>query len=440
MNTPLAVVILAAGKGSRMKSDLAKVLHPIAGEPMLGHIIKAAQNLNPERLVVVTGHSAENVEKYIANTFTGVDTVRQMEQLGTGHAVQQTEELLNNFTGDVLVLYGDVLFASKERLEHLVTAHNQSDNALTMLTATTEDCAGLGRIIRDDNSAYTGIIEHKDCTPEQLNVNEVNLGTFMLDKALMFTLLKHVKNSNAQGEYYLTDIISLAIADGHGVEAIPFPAERALMGVNNRIELSQAETYFQNILRHEHMTNGVTLTDPSSVFFTTDTVIKNDVTIEPNVVFGPNTHIGKGCTIKAFSHIEGATMAENCTIGPFARIRPGSTFEANVKIGNFVETKKATLAQGAKVNHLSYMGDVALGENTNVGAGTILANYDHHKKQKHNSSIGSNVAVGANSVIVAPVTIGDNVKIGAGTVVRNNVEDGELIVAKPNLIQKRITS
>lgn len=440
MDTPLAVVILAAGKGSRMKSDLAKVLHSIAGEPMLGHIIKAAQHLKPTRLIVVTGHSAAHVEAYITDTFTGVDTVRQTEQLGTGHAVQQTEELLADFNGDVLVLYGDVLFASKERLEHLVKAHNNSANALTMLTATTEDCTGLGRIIRDKNGAYTGIVEHKDCTPDQLKVTEVNLGTFMLDKTLMFTLLKHVKNSNAQGEYYLTDIISLAIADGHGVEAIPFPAARALMGVNNRIELSQAEAYFQNIIRHQHMANGVTLADPSSVFFTTDTHIENDVTIEPNVIFGPHVHIGKGCTIKAFSHIEGATMAENCTIGPFARVRPGSEFAADVNIGNFVETKKATLAKGAKVKHLSYMGDVSLGENTNTGAGTILANYDHHKKLKHISTIGANVAIGANSVIVSPVTIGDNVKIGACTVVRNNIDDDTLVAAKTDLIQKRITS
>ena len=435
MSKSLAIVILAAGKGTRMKSTLPKVLHPLAHRPMVLHVLDAAYALNPEKVVVITGHGADDVEKTIATTYPNTQCVRQTEQLGTGHAVLQTESILSNFSGNVLILCGDVPLVRADALETFLEKHNAND--ISVGSAQVADPTGLGRIVRSTDGTFTKVQEHKDCSAEELTITEINTGLYAVAGEHLFPLLHKVDNNNAQEEYYLPDILKIGLTEGLNVNAEDVAQDPAeLGGINNRIQLSVAETCLQNRYRDMHMTNGATLQDPATTYFAWDTKIGEDVTIGANTVFGPGVTVGNNVQILPFCHLEGATVDEGCNVGPFARLRPQAHLIQNAKVGNFCEVKKATIGEGAKVNHLTYVGDATIGTGTNIGAGTVFANYDHHKKAKHHSQIGENVAIGANSVIVAPVTVGNDVKIGAGTTVRKDVNPNTLIVDKPDQIVK----
>ncbi len=438
--SPLHVVILAAGQGSRMKSALPKVLHPVAGRPMLHHVIATAKQLGAERIHTVIGHGAEKVRE--TTTEASVNWVTQNEQLGTGHAVAQA---LPDLPDDarVLVLYGDVPLTRHDTLEALVGTLD--DNTLGLLTVTMDNPHGYGRIVRNAEGKVVSIVEQKDATPEQLAIREVNTGILAVSAKHLKTWLPALSNSNAQGEYYLTDIIAMAVEQGLSVSVSQPEAPYEVQGVNNRLQLAELERWFQRREADRLMTEGATLADPARVDVRGELTIGNDLWIDVNVVFegkvtlGSNVSIGPGCVIKdstiaqgaeirANSVIEGATIGANAQIGPFARIRPGTELAANTKVGNFVETKKAVVGEGSKINHLSYVGDASLGRNVNVGAGTITCNYDG--VNKYRTVIGDGVFVGSNTSLVAPVTIAAGATIGAGSTITRDVADSELAVAR----------
>ncbi|PHQ25003.1 bifunctional N-acetylglucosamine-1-phosphate uridyltransferase/glucosamine-1-phosphate acetyltransferase [Marinobacter guineae] len=438
--SPLHVVILAAGQGSRMKSALPKVLHPVAGRPMLHHVIATAKQLGAERIHTVIGHGAEKVRE--TTTEASVNWVTQNEQLGTGHAVAQA---LPDLPDDarVLVLYGDVPLTRHDTLEALVGTLD--DNTLGLLTVTMDNPHGYGRIVRNAEGKVVSIVEQKDATPEQLAIREVNTGILAVSAKHLKTWLPALSNSNAQGEYYLTDIIAMAVEQGLSVSVSQPEDPYEVQGVNNRLQLAELERWFQRREADRLMTEGATLADPARVDVRGELTIGNDLWIDVNVVFegkvtlGSNVSIGPGCVIKdstiaqgaeirANSVIEGATIGANAQIGPFARIRPGTELAANTKVGNFVETKKAVVGEGSKINHLSYVGDASLGRNVNVGAGTITCNYDG--VNKYRTVIGDGVFVGSNTSLVAPVTIAAGATIGAGSTITRDVADSELAVAR----------
>lgn len=425
-----AVIILAAGKGTRMKSDLPKVLHPIAGKPMLWHVIKAAQSLSPAKTVVITGHGAEDVESMVKTEFPSqpITFARQTEQKGTGHATQQAESALSGFQGHAVVLYGDVMLNARPDVLPQLQGNIQP-GTLTVLTADVPDPTGFGRIFHKNNQLVN--VEEKDCSEAERKVTTANPGIYALPAEALWSMLAQLQPNNKQGEYYLTDIIALAPGHGLSVHAVSVTAERPEMGVNNRVELAAMEAHLQASLRKMHMLNGVTLADPTTVYFSTDTVIANDVTIGQNVVFGPGVTIASGVEIKPFCHLEGCTIGTGAHIGPFARLRPGSTVEESAHVGNFVELKNATLGAHSKAGHLSYLGDITIGKHANIGAGTIVANYKHKTREKFKTILGDNTSTGSHTTLVAPVALGNGATTGAGTVVRGNVEDGALIVSTP---------
>ncbi len=416
----IAAIILAAGKGTRMKSDLHKVLHPIAGRPMLLHLMDAVDALKPAQKVVVVGSGKEQLAAALGET---ADLAVQEPQHGTGHAVQMAKAALAGFDGDVLILYGDVPFVPTATMQSMIDRLNADDApAVVVLAFEPDDTQSYGRVMTSGDR-ITKMVEHKDATPEERECRLCNSGLMAVKARDLFGLLARVTNDNAAEEYYLVDIVNIANADGrHCVVVKTDPFDVA--GINSRAELAQMEGKWQMRRRRQAMDDGATLIAPKTVWFAYDTVIGRDVLIEPNVFFGPGVTIADTVTIRAFCHIEGATIASGAEVGPFARLRPGTVLEEKTKIGNFVEVKKARLGKGAKANHLSYIGDADVGAGANIGAGTITCNYDGYFK--YQTVIGEGAFIGSNSALVAPVTIGKNAIVGAGSTVTRDVMDGEL--------------
>lgn len=418
----LAVVILAAGQGTRMKSSKHKVLHPLAGRPMLLHLLESAAALEPAKQIVVVGAGREQVEKAVSGR--GVEIAVQAEQLGTGHAVAQAGEALQRFDGDVLILYGDVPLVRAETMRAMIDRlHAEDHPACVVLGFRPKDAAAYGRIIAEADGRIGKMVEYKDATEAERAVDLCNSGLMAVRSEDLFALLSRVRNENAAGEYYLPDIVMLAAADGRNSAVIETAADE-VAGVNSRAELAAVEAQWQATRRMEAMRDGVTLVAPETVFFAHDTVLARDVTIEPNVVFGPGVVVEEGATIHAFCHLEGAHIGKDASVGPFARLRPGAELGEKTKVGNFVEIKKATLGCGAKVNHLSYVGDATVGQEVNIGAGTITCNYDGYFK--HQTIIGDRAFIGSNSALIAPVRIGRDAIVAAGSAVSRDVGDGEL--------------
>ena len=433
------VVILAAGKGTRMRSKLPKVLHCVAGKPMVQHVIDNADQLGATAIHVVIGHGAELVQQTIAGET--ISWVVQEQQLGTGHAVAQALPKIQD-DSIVLVAYGDVPLVAKDTLAALVDSAN--DNTLSLLTVKLESPTGYGRIVREAGS-ITAIVEQKDASDEQLLINEVNTGILAVPAKKLKTWLPTLSSDNAQGEYYLTDIIAMAVKDGMQVIAQHPQSAMEVEGANNRLQVAGLERFYQLQQAERLMTEGATLADPKRIDVRGNLTIGEDIIIDVNCVFigdvsiaddviiGPNcvienSTIGKGTVIKANSVLENATVGEQCDIGPFARLRPATVLNNNAKIGNFVETKKVNIGEGSKVNHLSYIGDSNIGQGANIGAGTITCNYDGVNKSL--TTIGDRAFIGSNSSLVAPVTIGADATVGAGSTITGNVDDSQLSVAR----------
>ena len=421
----VAAVILAAGKGTRMKSDLHKVLHPIAGKPMLMHLLDSVDALEPVRKVVVVGNGKEQLEAALGGSAT---LAVQEPQLGTGHAVQQAEAALKGFEGDVLILYGDVPFVPTATMQMMLDRLHAADApAVVVLGFEPEDSQAYGRIIADADGRIQKMVEHKDANEAERACRLCNSGLMAVKADDLFGLLARVENHNAAGEYYLVDIVNIANADGRTCAVVttdPFDVS----GINSRAELAAMEAAWQARRRVRAMDDGATLIAPETVWFAYDTVLGQDVLIEPNVFFGRGVSVADKVTIRANSHIEGAKIASGVEIGPFARLRPGAVLEEKSKIGNFVEVKKARIGKGAKANHLTYLGDADVGDGANVGAGTITCNYDGYLKYR--TEIGAGAFIGSNSALVAPVTIGDGAIVAAGSVVTADVHADALAIAR----------
>ena len=420
----IAFIILGAGLGTRMNSELPKVLHEIAGAPMLVHAMKSGAALSPDRTVVVAGQGAAAVEKAVQAYDPDAQVVLQSEQLGTAHAVAQARDALAGFDGDALVLYGDTPFIRPETLAAMAAARLTHD--IVVLGFEAADPARYGRLILKDGQ-LDRIVEFKDANDEERTVNLCNSGVISADSATLFNLIAEVGNANAAEEYYLTDIIG--IARGRGLTATVVRCDEAeTIGINSRAELAKAEALFQARAREMAQEDGVTMTAPETVFFAHDTVIGRDTVIEPNVVFGPGVTVESGATIRAFSHLEGCHVSRDAVVGPYARLRSGAELAEGVKVGNFVEIKNAIIAEGAKINHLSYIGDAEIGARSNIGAGTITCNYDG--VFKHKTVIGADAFIGSNTMLVAPVTVGDAAMTASGSVVTRDVPAGDLAVAR----------
>ena len=421
-----AVIILAAGQGTRMRSDTHKVLHPIASRPLLLHLIDTVDRLGADKRVVVVGKGREQVEGAIQGR--GVAIAVQSEQKGTGHAVQQAAEALAGYEGPVIVLYGDTPFVEAETLRRMLDRlDGEGGPGVVVLASSPEDPLKYGRIILGQGDHIAKMVEYKDATEEERAVRLCNSGMMAVRASDLFRWLSEVRNDNAAGEYYLPDIVNIAAAEGRDAVVIEGdPYETA--GVNSRAELAHLELEWQRRRRERALDDGATLIDPESVWFAYDTKLGRDVTVEPHVVFGPGVEIADGATIHAFSHVEGAVIGAKASIGPFARIRPGTRLAERTKVGNFVELKKAQIAEGAKVNHLSYVGDAQVGVKANIGAGTITCNYDGFGK--YGTVIGAGAFIGSNTALVAPVTVGDGAIVGAGSVITRDVEPDSLALER----------
>ncbi len=428
----LAVIILAAGKGTRMKSALHKVLHPIAGRPMIEHLMASAAALNPTRFIVVTGDLREQVEGALKGK---ADFAVQDRQLGTGHAVLQAREALAGFSGDVLILYGDVPFLRGATMQAMQRRlHADDAPPAVVLGFRPGDTKSYGRIIAEDGGRIAKMVEHKDASDEERACTLCNSGVMAVRGDALFALLERVGNDNAQGEYYLPDIVNLATADGRPCAVVETDDPGEVAGINSRAELAEAEAQWQDFRRAEAMDAGTTLRAPETVFFSWDTELAEDVVVEPNVVFGPGVKVAANATIRAFSHLEGAVVGKGCDVGPYARLRPGAVMEPGSKLGNFVEMKNSTLGEGAKANHLSYLGDATIGAGANIGAGTITCNYDGYFK--HRTEIGERAFIGSNSALIAPLKIGADAIVGAGSAVTRDVGDGELRMVRGEQLVK----
>jgi bifunctional UDP-N-acetylglucosamine pyrophosphorylase/glucosamine-1-phosphate N-acetyltransferase len=425
-STGFAVVILAAGQGTRMRSDTHKVLHPIAGRPLLLHLLDRVDGIGAENRVVVVGKGRDQVEEALKGR--NVTVAHQAEQKGTGHAVQQARDALRDYAGAVVVLYGDTPFVEAATLRRMLDRLDGGDGpGVVVLGSCPEDPMAYGRIILGDGDRIAKMVEFRDATPEERAVRLCNSGMMAVRAPDLFRWLEEVGNDNAAGEYYLPDIVNIAAAEGREavvIEADPYETA----GVNSRAELAHLELEWQRRRREQVLHEGATLIDPESVWFAFDTRLGRDVTVEPHVVFGPGVDVADFATIKAFSHIEGATIGARAIIGPFARIRPGTVLADKSKVGNFVELKNAHLGQGAKVNHLSYVGDSMVGAAANVGAGTITCNYDGFGKYR--TVIGPAAFIGSNTALVAPVTVGEGAIVGAGSVITKDVEPHSLALER----------
>lgn len=438
-NSSLSVVILAAGKGTRMYSDLPKVLHPLAGKPMVQHVIDTALKLGAQNVHLVYGHGGDLLKEKLSDQ--PLNWVLQAEQLGTGHAMQQAAPDFSD-DEDVLMLYGDVPLISGETLQRLLAAKPQG--GIGLLTVKLANPTGYGRIVRE-NDNVVGIVEHKDATAEQHKINEINTGILVASGRDLKRWLGKLNNNNAQGEYYITDIIALAHQEGHRIEAVHPDRLSEVEGVNNRLQLSALEREYQSEQAQKLLLAGVMLLDPARFDLRGELIHGRDISIDTNVIIegtvklGDRVRIGTGCVLKdcvigddceisPYTVIENATLATECTVGPFARLRPGADLAEKAHVGNFVEMKKARLGKGSKAGHLSYLGDAEIGDNVNIGAGTITCNYDGANKFK--TIIGDDVFVGSDTQLVAPVTIGNGVTIAAGTTVTKNVAEKELVLSR----------
>jgi bifunctional UDP-N-acetylglucosamine pyrophosphorylase/glucosamine-1-phosphate N-acetyltransferase len=425
-----ALVILAAGKGTRMNSDLPKVLHPLAGAPLLVHAMRAGESLAPSHTVIVAGHEIEAVRRAALSYDPAVTVVEQSEQSGTAHAAAQAQQALAGFEGTVIILFGDTPFVRPETLERMIDAKKHHD--VVVLGFEAEDPARYGRLVMQGDTLER-IVEFKDADDDQRAIRLCNSGVLACGAPLLFDLIGSVGNDNAASEYYLTDVVGLARDRGLSATVVTCD-ESETLGINTRAELASAEAAFQTRARAQAFEDGVTLPAPETVYFAFDTVVGRDTLVEPNVVFGPGVTVETGATIRAFSHLEGCHVARGSVVGPYARLRPGAELSENVRIGNFVEVKNARIGEGTKINHLSYIGDATLGEHTNVGAGTITCNYDG--VMKHHTYIGNRVFVGSNTMFVAPVHIGDGAMTGSGSVITSDVEADALALSRSPQIEK----
>ncbi|MGW1138876.1 bifunctional UDP-N-acetylglucosamine diphosphorylase/glucosamine-1-phosphate N-acetyltransferase GlmU [Streptomyces zhihengii] len=445
-NRPAAVVVLAAGEGTRMKSKTPKVLHEISGRALVGHVVSAARELEPEQLVVVVGHAREQVEAHLADRYAGTRTAFQAEQNGTGHAVRMgLEELGGAPDGTVIVVCGDTPLLTGATLSALAATHGADGNAVTVLTAEVPDSTGYGRIVRDAaTGAVTAIVEHKDASDAQRAIREINSGVFAFDGALLGDALKKVRTDNSQGEEYLTDVLGILRKAGHRVGASVAGDHREILGINNRLQLAEARRLLNQRLLEQAMLAGVTVVDPASV------VVDVTVTFEPDAVVHPGTqllgatHVGEGAevgpntrltdtVVHAGARVDNTVaysseVGEGASVGPFAYLRPGTRLGAKGKIGTYVETKNAVIGEGTKVPHLSYVGDATIGEYSNIGAASVFVNYDGEKK--HHTTIGSHCRTGSDNMFVAPVTVGDGAYTAAGSVITKDVPAGSLAVAR----------
>jgi len=423
---PIAVVVLAAGKGTRMRSDFPKVLHKAAGRTLLGHVLHSAAEAKPERTVVISGPEMPEVGEEARSIVPEAAIAIQEKRQGTGHAVGIAKDGLKGFEGTVLVLYGDVPLIRPETILALAQAVTE-ESPLAVLGFRAANPTGYGRLIQNRAGKLIAIREELDTTVDERRIDLCNSGFIGIKAKLLWELLPRITNDNAKHEYYLTDLVGLTVGQGRQVALAECP-EAEVHGVNTRAQLAQIESLLQTRYRQGAMDNGATLIDPASVFLSADTEIGKDVTIEPHVVIGPHVRIGDDVEILAFSHIEGATIANGVRIGPFARLRPGADIGKNAHIGNFVEIKKAKIGEGAKANHLTYIGDARIGARSNIGAGTITCNYDGF--EKHVTEIGADVFVGSNTALVAPVSVGDGSNIAAGSVITQNVPNDALAIAR----------
>lgn len=436
----LGVILLAAGQGTRMKSDLPKVLHPLGGKALFLHALQTALGLDPEIVTIVVGHGAARVKD--ACSWNGVRWITQERQLGTGHAVLCARDAFADFAGEVLILSGDVPLTRAQTLRSMLEHHRRRRAALTLLAAQLAEPKGYGRILRDRTGAITGVVEEKDATPAQRACREVNAGIYIASAPFLFSALGRVKNSNQQGEYYLPDIVGIGLAQGETIEAVPVEDPREMMGINSREELAAMEKNLRQSINKKWMLAGVTLKDPDTTYIEEGVTIGKDTVIGPNTQLCGKTAIGARCRIDGSAFLTDAVLGDDvhlrfsvvmtdcrvehgAIIGPFAHLRPGTDLSANVHIGNFVETKEAKLGEGTKANHLTYLGDVTVGRDTNIGAGTITCNYDGFNKYK--TSIGDRVQVGSDTTLVAPIALGDDVYIATASTVRHDVPAGALV-------------
>lgn len=438
----ITAVLLAAGQGTRMKSDLPKVLHPLCGRPMLWHVLKALKDVTTEPPVVVVGHGAEAVTRYLGES---ARTVLQEPQLGTGHAAMQAESLLKGKTDMVIVTYADMPLLRGGTFKQLVETQRLNPGPLSLLTVRAEDPRGFGRIIRKPEGTVEAIVEEYVATPEQRQIKELNVGAYCFNAEWLWDALQRIEQNPKKGEYYLTDVVEIAVKDNLPVQAVVHDDFTETIGINTRVHLSEAEAAMRTRINREHMLNGVSMTNPASTYIEAGVQIGRDTTILPDTyihgktvigernVIGPNTiirdtTIGNGCRILA-SVLEGAVLEDDVDMGPFARLRKGAHLKSNVHMGNFGEVKDSVLREGVKMGHFSYIGNADIGANTNIGAGTITCNYDGEKK--HPTTIGEDVFIGSDTMLVAPLTLGDGSRTGAGAVVTKNVPEDTLVVGMP---------
>lgn len=440
-------VVLAAGKGTRMKSKLHKVLHPVLGKSMVSHVVSTLESMKMNQIVTVVGYEAESVKNELKDR---VAYALQEEQLGTGHAVQMTAPLLQSLDGTTLVTYGDVPLLTQETIENLFRLHEENHASITLLTTHVPNPTGYGRIVRDSEGNILRIVEQKDASPEELMIQEVNTGVCCYDNRLLFDYLKHLKNNNSQGEYYLTDLIEIAIRMGHKVIAYQNADYQETMGVNDRVQLSEVERILQHRINEFHMRNGVTLIQPETILIGSDVELASDVVLYPGTLLMGETKVGSESMIGPYTQLTNAIIGErtriqhsvvtdsiignDTTVGPFAHIREASTIKNAVRIGNFVEVKKSVFHDGAKSAHLSYIGDAELGERVNMGCGSITVNYDG--KNKHKTVIGSDTMVGCNVNLVAPIEIGANAYLAAGSTITSSVPDEAFGIARSKQVTK----
>jgi bifunctional UDP-N-acetylglucosamine pyrophosphorylase/glucosamine-1-phosphate N-acetyltransferase len=445
----ITAVLLAAGQGTRMKSNLPKVLHPLCGKPMLWHVLEALREVTTEPPVVVVGHGAEAVTKYLG---LSARTVLQEPQLGTGHAAMQAESLLSGNTDLVIVTYADMPLLRGETFKQLVDTQRLNPGPFSLLTVRAEDPRGFGRIVRKPDGTVQAIVEEYVATPEQRQIKELNVGAYCFNADWLWDALKRIKKNPKKGEYYLTDVVEIAVRDDLPVQAVTHDDFTETIGINTRIHLSEADAAMRQRINHAHMLNGVSMMDPASTYIEAGVQIGRDTTILPNThihgttvigegnIIGPNTivrdtTIGNRCRILA-SVMEGAVLEDDVDMGPFARLRKGAHLKSHVHMGNFGEVKDSILREGVKMGHFSYIGNADIGANSNIGAGTITCNYDGEKK--HPTTIGEDVFIGSDTMLVAPLTLGDGSRTGAGAVVTKNVPEDTLVVGMPARAIKKL--
>jgi len=443
----ISVVVLAAGKGKRMKSSLPKILHPILGQPIISYVLESVSAISPESTILVLGHGANEVRRSL--DYNKIDSIVQKKQLGTGHAVYTTRKKLRNFDGTIVIVNGDSPLLSPATLRKLIRSHQRTKSVLSILTADLLEPHGYGRVIRNGRGEVVRIIEEKDANANQRSITEINSGVYCVESRYLWKVLGQIDRNNDQKEIYLTDIVEIASRDGKKINGIVSKDSEEILGINNRVELSRVEEIIRKRINNKHMLSGVTIVKPDETYISPQAYIGSDTILFPNSFIYGNTQIGKGCKIGPIvwiedskigrnahinfsSHITNAVLGNSVTIGPFARIRPDSTIHEGVRVGNFVEVKRSKIGRSTKVSHLSYIGDAKIGERVNIGAGTITCNYDGHSK--HETVIDDDVFIGSDTMLVAPVKIGRGATTGAGSTITKNVEDGALAIERTSTV------